>query len=481
MLERLARDSLSYGVAMLLVRGLQIFLLPVYTRVLGSDDYGIVETVTIAGALISLTVALEISQGMARHIADAQDECARRAFASTAIGFTVLAYAAFALAVAVFADGLTSWLFVDKASPQTLVLAAAAIAVNGVFIIVQDLLRWQLRPGSYVLASLAYALGGAGVGIWLVAVQGIGVVGVFWGQFVGALLGMVVSLRGAKGLLERVFDWQRLRTMLLFSLPLVLSGAAVFGNSFIDRIVVRELLGLEALGVYGVTARFTSVVSILAVGVQAALSPLVYRHWREAGTGDALGRVCRFYCAAMVPLVGFISLFASEIMGTLTGPAFYLGSKILPLMTLGAMFSTLYVFAPGLFLGERTGRVALLNVTGALVNLILSLTLVSWLGLTGAALATTIAACVVFVGYVFLGRTWFKVKYEVVKVTASLGFVIALVLTGLQWQPEVITWDPLGTALKLALLLLSTLAVYRLGLNNDDRAVIWQRISANSR
>jgi O-antigen/teichoic acid export membrane protein len=269
--------------------------------------------------------------------------------------------------------------------------------------------------------------------------------------------------------------------MLVFSLPLVLSGAAVFGNLFIDRIVVREFLGLEALGVYGVTARFASAISILAVGMQAALSPLVYRYWREAGTGDALGRVCRFYCAAMVPLVGFISLFAYEIMATLTGPAFYAGSTVLPLLSLGAMVSTLYVFAPGLFLGERTGGVAALNVTGAVVNLTLSLALTSWLGLTGSALATTIAACVVCLGYLFLGRKWFEVNYRFSNVAASIAIVIMLVLAGLRWQSEANYWELSVIFIKLGLLLLSTLAAYRLGLSNDDRKVVLQRVLVCSR
>ncbi len=481
MLKRLARDSVQYGAAILAVRGVQIFLLPVYSRAFGSGEYGVLETFTIVGALVNLTVALEISQGMARYIADAPNKVIRRAYASTAIGFTTLAYGTFALGVVAFSDHLGQWLLAGQTSSQTLEVAALAIAVNGVFVIAQDLLRWQLRSGAYLAASLAYAIGSAGVGIWLVSVESIGVAGVFWGQLTGALLGMAVSLSQSHGLLARVFDAQRLRTMLRYSLPLVLSGAAAFGNLFIDRIVVRELLGMEALGIYGVTARFASVISILAVGLQVALTPLVYRHWREVGTGDALGKICRIYCGAMVPLVGFISLFASDIMRTLTGPAFYLGSAILPLMTLGAMFSTLYVFAPGLFLGERTGRVALLNVAGAVINLSLSLTLISWLGLFGAAVATTITACAVFFGYVYLGRTWFKVNYEVAKVTVSLSIVIMLVLIGLQWQPEVSPWSPMVFGFKLAMLLISTFAVYHLGLKNDDREVIWHRISAWSR
>lgn len=480
-LQRLGRDTLLYGLSTLLVRGLQIFLIPVYSRALGSGDYGVVETVAIAGALVNLTVAMEISQGMARYIADAPDEPARRAFASTAVGFAALAYAAFALAVAVFSDGLSQWLLAGQAPPQTLALAASAIAVNGVFVIVQDLLRWQLRPGSYVMASLAYALGSAGVGIWLVAVQGAGVAGVFWGQLAGALLGAAVSLSRAGGLLGRVFDGQRLRTMLRYSLPLVLSGAAVFGNLFIDRIVVRELLGLEALGVYGVTARFASVVSILAVGLQAALSPLVFRHWREPGTAITLGRICRWYLVAMVALVGGIALLSAPIMGTLTGPAFHGGSAVLPLLTLGAMFSTLYVFAPGLFLGERTGRVALLNVAGALVNLVAALLLTHWFGLLGAALAATIAPAFVFAGYLALGRPWFTVPYRAPRIAFTLALVVALVLTGMVWPATPTLWDPVALASKAALWCLCLGLAVALGTDAADRHQVSQIMRALAR
>lgn len=468
-LQRLGRDTLLYGLSTLLVRGLQIFLIPVYSRALGSGEYGVVETVAIAGALVNLTIALEISQGMARYIADTPDDSARRALASTAVAFAALAYAVFALAVATFSDELSDWLLEGKAQPQTLTLAAVAIAINGVFVIVQDLLRWQLRPGSYVMASLAYALGSAGVGIWLVAVQGTGVAGVFWGQLAGALLGLAVSLVRAGGLLARVFDVERLRTMLRYSLPLVLSGAAVFGNLFIDRIVVRELLGLEALGVYGVTARFASVVSILAVGLQAALSPLVFRHWREPSTAATLGRICRWYLVTMVALVGGIALLSGQIMGTLTGPAFHEGGSILPMLTLGAMFSTLYVFAPGLFLGERTGRVALLNVAGALVSLFAALALTPWFGLLGAALAATIAPAFVFAGYLALGRAWFKVPYRAPKIAFSLAMVVALVLAGMAWPAAPTLWDPLTLFSKAALWCICLGMAVALGTDTADR------------
>jgi O-antigen/teichoic acid export membrane protein len=480
-LQRLGRDTLLYGLSTLLVRGPQIFLIPVYSRALGSGEYGVVETVAIAGALVNLTVALEISQGMARYIADTPDDSARRALASTAVAFAALAYALFALAVAAFSNELSDWLLAGQAPPQTLTLAAVAIAINGVFVIVQDLLRWQLRPGSYLMASLAYALGSGGVGIWLVALQGIGVAGVFWGQLAGAVLGLAVSLVRSGGLLARVFDVYGLRTLLHYSLPLVLSGAAVFGNLFIDRIVVRELLGLEALGVYGVTARFASVVSILAVGLQAALSPLVFRHWREPGTAATLGRICRWYLVAMVALVGGIALLSGPIMGTLTGPAFHEGSTVLPLLTLGAMFSTLYVFAPGLFLGERTGRVAMLNVVGALVNLVAALLLTRWLGLNGAALAAAMAPAFVVAGYLAMGRTWFRVPYRATRVGFSMVLILKLVFIGMVWPVASALWDPATLFIRAALWCACIALAVRFGTEVADRRYIVQTLQALKR
>ena len=468
-LARLGLDSVAYGLATLAVRGLQIFLIPMYSRALGAGEYGVVEMVAIIGALVNLTIALEVSQGMARYIADAPDESARRALASTAVTFAALAYSVFALAVAAFSNELSDWLLAGQALPQTLTLAAVAIAINGVFVIVQDLLRWQLRPGSYVMASLAYALGSTGVGIWLVAVEGIGVAGVFWGQLAGAILGLVVSLARAGGLLACVFNVHRLRTMLRYSLPLVLSGAAVFASLFIDRIVVRELLGLEALGVYGVTARFASVVSILAVGLQAAMSPLVFRHWREPGTAAKLGRICRWYLVAMVGLVGGIALWSAPIMGILTGPAFHEGSTVLPLLTLGAMFSTLYVFAPGLFLGERTGRVALLNLAGAMINLVAAFVLTNWIGLMGAACSAVLAPACVFVGYLVLGRIWFKVPYQASKVGISFALVLLLVLVGVVWPVDLEFFNLASYVERLAVWSICVICAFKLGTDAADR------------
>jgi len=471
MLERLGKDTLVYGLSTLLVRGIQIVLIPVYSRVLGASEYGIVETMAIVGALVNLTVALEISQGMARYMAEAPDKSIRRRYASTALAFGIGAYGLFIVISAITAVPVSQWLLGDRASIPMLLVAFGALATNGVFVLVQDLLRWELRPGTYLAAGLAYALGSAGVGIFLVAFQDAGVIGVFWGQLAGALLGGIVATGGAADLLGRDFDSVRLRQMLRYSVPLVISGIAIFANLFVDRLVVRQVLGIEALGIYGVAARFASVISILTVGLQAALSPLVFRSWREPGTAATLSRVCRYYCVCMVPLIGGLALFSGEIMLVATGPAFHGGRLVLPILALAAMFSTLYIFAPGLFLGERTGHAAAINVAAALLNLVLALWLVPRYGMTAAATTAAVAAAFSFSGFVLLGRTHFHVPFQGKRIAASMLLSFALVLLALAWNAAPPTWDVTQTGFKLTVLLAALATAVMAGLGTEDRTL----------
>lgn len=475
---RLGSDAVCYGLSTFLVRGLQIILIPIYTRLLSSADYGVIDTITIAAALVNLTVALEIAQGMARFIADAKDDSASRSVATTAVAFALLAYSAFTIIAGLFSGPIAGLLFEGTVSQPVLLTAIVAIAVNGMFVMLQDLLRWRLRPRIFALASLSYALGSAGISIWLVSVAGWGVTGVFAGQLAGAMSGGAVALIGASGMLQGRLDTSLLKKMLAYSLPLVLSGLAVFGNLFVDRMVIRSELGLEALGIYSVAARFASTISILAVGLQIALSPLIYRYWQQPGTANTLARVARLYCAAMVPVVGGLSLFTPEMLFILTGPAFHDGAGVLPLLAFGAMLATLYMFAPGLFLGKRTHYVAWLNMGGVAVNLTLSVVLVRAIGAAGAAAAMATASAFILAGYVLFGDRWFHVPYQVARISVSMMLVAATVLLATFQNSLVTEFEIAGIAGRGGILIIACLIAFYGGLDRSDRTLLLTRFRA---
>lgn len=474
MLKRLLRDSIIYGVSSALSRGVQIILIPVYTRILSPGEYGVVDMVAIFGALVNLTVALEISQGVARYLADAGSESERRNFASTGVIFSVGAYGVFAIVAIVLAAPLADVLFGSDQWESALRIGVVALAISGLFALLQDLLRWRLDPGAYLWASVAYTLGNAGIGIYLVAYAGLGVAGVLWGQVAGAFAGAIVAWSRMAGFIVPSFDTTRLRQMLGYSAPLVLSGVAVFANQFIDRIAVRQLLGIESLGIYGVAARFSSALGLATLALQAAFMPLLYQRYRDPGTPREIARIFRYYCAVMAPALGALALFSPEVIAVFSGAAYRAAQDVLPVLAVASLLTTLYIFAPGTFLEKRTGVVAAINIAAAGVNLALNLILIPALGIRGAALATCCAAAVAFSGFMVSSQRLYPVPHTWRKIGNAGGLALALVASGV-WlgrnqpgvQPE---WIMMKALLIGAAALVSVLCV----LDQKDRESAWR-------
>ena len=78
MLKRLFSDTLIYTVPAILSRSISFLLLPIYTRILSTSDYGIFDLIMVFGGFVNLTIPLEITQGIARFYADEKDELKQR-------------------------------------------------------------------------------------------------------------------------------------------------------------------------------------------------------------------------------------------------------------------------------------------------------------------------------------------------------------------------------------------------------------------
>lgn len=477
MFKQLLRSTILYGWATLISRGSQLLLIPIYTRMLSPGEFGMIDMVAVFGALVNLTVALEISQGVARYLADARDESVSRRYASTGVMFSVGAYSMFALISIVLAAPLATLLFGSDQWVSALRIGIAALAINGLFTLLQDLLRWRLAPGAYLLASMAYTLGNVGVGIYLVGYADAGVAGVLWGQAAGAIAGAAVAWSSMVGFVVVSFDVGRLKEMLGYSGPLVLSGIAVFANQFIDRIAVRELLGIDSLGIYGVAARFASMVGLVTVALQAALTPLVYQRYRDPGTSLELARIFRFYCAVMAPAVGALALFSPEVVAVFSGPSYHAAKDLLPVLAVASLLTTLYIFAPGLFLEKRTGMVAGINMTAAGLNLALNLILVPILGIRGAALATCCAAAVAFTGYMMSSQWLYPVPHAWTRIGNAAALALALILVGIWLSSDQRSMQPELLAIKLLLTGVAVLVSCLCVLNSDDRQSAWRWFS----
>ena len=95
MLKSFFKNSVIYTLGHVLSSGIAIFLLPIYTRYLSPAEYGVIDLFIVIAAIVNLTIALEISQGIARYYQEAKNEKEKRKYTSSAFWFTILVYSLF--------------------------------------------------------------------------------------------------------------------------------------------------------------------------------------------------------------------------------------------------------------------------------------------------------------------------------------------------------------------------------------------------
>jgi O-antigen/teichoic acid export membrane protein len=459
-LRQVARDSAIYGVAQVLVRGLSILLLPLFTRVLSPQEYGVLDILMVFASFAGIAVALEVTQGMARSLADATQEQEKARYASTALWFAVAAYSVFGAAALVFARPLSKLLLGSSEYEGAVRVASLAICGNGIFSVVQNQLRWQLQAARFGLTSVLYSTLSICFAVLFVVALRWGVSGILAGQIVGAVAGIVLAVRFARRRYRRLVDREKLREMLRFSVPLVPSSVAVFVTLYVDRVAIKQLMTLADVGVFGVAYRVASLVSLLLLGIQSALTPIIFSSYREPGTPAQLARIFRTFSALALLFCLALGLFAREILIVFVAPAYAGGAAVVPLLAPAILLLAMYIFAPGLDLARKTGVIAALNVAAAGLNVVLNFTLVPRYGIRGAALATLVSAGTLFTLYMCLSQRLYFVPHRWGRLALATAGVAVIGMAGTEVQAA--PWLSLtirGTLLVGAALLLIALGL----------------------
>lgn len=432
------RDSAIYIIPSIISRGLSFFLVPLYTLVLTPSDYGALDLLLALGSLINLLVSFEVSQGVARYYPESEDREEKILYASSALWFTVICYSVFLVVSLNSSASLTEWILGRREYELVFRLGMAYLWLNGIFYLIQNQFRWELRTKEYAWVSLIVSIGTAGFSVWLVYLLRWGLTGTLYGMIIGTSAGCLYGIWKLRKSFRFRFHKAYLQRMLHFSVPLVPAGIAAFVSAYFDRVMIKQYLSLTEVGLYGVAFRLASAISLVMIGFQSALTPLIYTYHKEENTPVQLAMIFRFFMLVSLTVFLGMSLFAKEIIMFFTSEEYYESYKIVKYLVPSILLLSMYIFTPGIGIAKRSKYILWISILGALVNILLNIVLIPLLGTIGAALATLISSLVAFVVYMVISQKFYYVPHEWKKLIACTGIAILLVVLGTYFNHETI-------------------------------------------
>jgi O-antigen/teichoic acid export membrane protein len=200
----------------------------------------------------------------------------------------------------------------------------------------------------------------------------------------------------------------RAKILLRDSWPLILSGLAVMVYMRIDQIMLGQMLGDEAVGIYSAAVRVSEMWYFIPTAIIASAFPSLMQNQDQATFEKHFQRLFDLMVAIAFPLALFITVFSNLIIRILFGVEYLGASEVLSVYAWAILFAFMGVPAGRWYLYADLQKLALARTTlGAVVNVLLNIIFIPQYGPVGAAYATLVAIAISNVLFNALdGRTY---------------------------------------------------------------------------
>lgn len=445
----LLRNSFIYTLGGFLPKVVSFLLLPVITRYLAPEDYGIVTALLAVTAFVGIFASLQLpGSGMFRCYFDYAHEGDRRRFVGTIVG-AVLVVNLLVMGLCFTARPLLQMLYPSIPFYPYYAIALLAVPLSSLVDVFQILFRLKEKPLPFVfISSLAFLLN-IGFLLWFVVGLHGGAEGMLWAGLAGQAATIPVALWIARH--EFCWSWSTpmFRNALSYSLqsiPYMLSGILM---SNVDRYLVNRLSSTYELGLYGSAWRLASVFSLLIGAVAMSYDPFFMRtacdpDQKAARTilGTTGTRIILGFC-----FLGFVGiLFSEAVVQLMMAPQYYAIAMVLPFMIVSMVVGVGdYVGSMGAKFAKKQIWFTPVYLAATLLNALLDWLLVPHWGAVGAAIAGMLCACATMLLRFACSQSFWPVPldFRSIFTTGSLCLLAGLTVW---WIPGFWGWFARATA-----------------------------------
>ncbi|GAB3323559.1 flippase [Haliea atlantica] len=210
---------------------------------------------------------------------------------------------------------------------------------------------------------------------------------------VATLLFLVLGFRGP-ALTSLRASTTRAKSLLHDSWPLVLSAIAVMVYMKVDQVMLGQMIGDEAVGIYSAAVRISEVWYFLPMAIVASVFPAILEA-KKRSHAEYYARLQKLYDLMVVISVAVafpMTFLATPLVGLLFGKAYLASGAIVAIHIWAAVFVFLGVASSKWFLAENRQVLSLQRTgLGAVANVALNFWLIPIYGAVGAAIATVIS------------------------------------------------------------------------------------------
>ncbi len=412
-----------YGFISILNKFVPLILLPVITRLLPNpSDFGIFNIYSLIVGFGTPLSILGLYDAMFREYFEEDDFQYKYNVTTTAQRAVLVSSIIISILLVVFSKNLSFLFFKNSNFTNIILYGSIGVFFSANLSIFQAPTRINNERKVFVFSSLLSTLFSYFISMFLIYL-GFSYLGLIYGSMVSSvLLILFFFLRNKKYFSRGRFDRKILLELLKIGLPLLPTFLIYWIYSSMDRIMISNILGTSALGIYSVGDKIGSISQLIYISFANGWQYFVFSTMKDEDQVALISKI--FEYLGVVSFISFIIfyLFNDIIFRLLFKGEYVNGYVVSPYLYLSPLLLMLFQIVGNQFLVIKKAYLVTLNLSlGALANIILNLFLIPILGIEGAAIATVLGYTISLILIVISGE-----KYKIFNHTRKFLFITSL-------------------------------------------------------
>ena len=477
-LKQLAGQTVIYGLSTILARIINFLFVPIYTRLLTPESYGVVTEFMAYIAVLQVVLVLGLETGCFR-FANKEGVDPKKVYANAFV--TVFCVSATFLALMIAFSGPISTALGYEGYGSCIRYMGGILALDSLTAILFAKLRQEGKAVKFALIKTVKILTETGANLFLFLWFPKHVNSAEWlltfipstpdfsyvifAIFVSCVVCGLIFIPDLLSLSFRM-DAKLLRQMLAYSLPLMVAALPGIVNDFLDRILFRYFdTNAEAwrssLGLYQAAVKLAVIMNLFIQMFRYAAEPFFFRRAAEKDSRKLYATVQEYF-TAFCGLVFLGVILYIDIIALILGPQFRSAVGIVPLMLLSYMLlGMLFNVSMWYKLSGKTNMAIWITLAGLVVTAVVIVIFMPRYSYWAAAFGHFASYVVMFAISSILGAKYYPIPYRWGRI--GLIFVVMGACYGLSLLLD--TFIPAGIArfaVHTLLILAYALTTYRI-------------------
>lgn len=423
-IKDLAKNTLIITIGRISTQFITFLLLPLYTALLTTEEYGTVDLITTLVQLFIPIVSLMIDQGVFRYLLSSENENTKKEVISNAffllLGLNFVFIIIYLLLLPLITVKYKIWIL----------LILVITAFSDLFL---QISRGLKKTFDYALGSFICSLITITLNVLCIAFIKMSAVGMLLATFIGNVVCCIYlffKLEINKYLSLSSVNKKTLLNELKYSIPLIPNQLSLWVMNSSDRLIVSFILGTAANGILAVSHKFPAIFMTFFNIFQLAWHETGTVHFFDKDRDDFFSKTIEEIMLLFSTLCMCIIIVLPIVFNLFVNSSYNEAYYNIPIYLIASLLNVMVGLLGVVYVAtKKTFEIAKTTIIAALINIIVNIILIKYIGLYAASISTFMGYFITMIYRIIDTKKYLNIKYSLYKyVKIIVGILFSTII-----------------------------------------------------